>query len=118
MQKQLEGTQKYINEWIELPLSMGNSATNYCEQYTRADGYKCLSNKTEQSIYECLLGFCFNNIFCAATNFGLHRQFLLPNSRNEEMMGDGFPLVLLLPVVLDSKRLLSTSCNKQGQRTQ
>ena len=22
-------------------------------------------NKTEQSIYECLLGFCFNNIFCA-----------------------------------------------------
>ena len=25
--------------------------------------------KTEQSIYECLLGFCFN-IFCAATNFG------------------------------------------------
>ena len=34
------------------------------------------SNKTEQSIYECLLGFCFNNIFCAATNFlWLHRQF-------------------------------------------
>ena len=22
--------------------------------------------------------------------FWLHRQFLLPNSRNEEMMGDGF----------------------------
>ena len=36
MQKQLEGTQKYINEqWIELPISMGNSC-NYCEQYTRA----------------------------------------------------------------------------------
>ena len=35
----------------------------------------------------------------------------------EEMMGDGFPLVLLLPVVLNSKRLLSTSCNKQGQRS-
>ena len=35
--KQLEGTQKYINEqWqIELPISMGNSC-NYCEQYTRA----------------------------------------------------------------------------------
>ena len=28
------------------------------------------AQKTEQSIYECLLGFCFNNIFCAATNFG------------------------------------------------
>ena len=48
------------------------------------------SNKTEQSIYECLLGFCFNNIFCAATNFGCIDSFLLPNSRNEEMMGDGF----------------------------
>ena len=32
MQKQLEGTQKYINELvqIELPISMGNSC-NYCE---------------------------------------------------------------------------------------
>ena len=44
--------------------------------------------KTEQSIYECLLGFCFNNIFCAATNFGCIDS--LPNSRNEEMTGDGF----------------------------
>ena len=45
MQKQLEGTQKYINErllQIELPISMGNSY-NYCEQYTRASAeYKCL----------------------------------------------------------------------------
>ena len=56
--------------------------------------------KTEQSIYECLLGFCFNNIFCAATNFGCIDSFLLPNSRNEEMMGDGF-LVLLLPVYFE-----------------
>ena len=32
----------------------------------------------------------FNNIFCAATNFGCIDSFLLPNSRNEEMMGDGF----------------------------
>ena len=46
--------------------------------------------KPEQSIYECLLGFCFNNIFCAAINFGCIDSFLLPNSRNEEMMGDGF----------------------------
>ena len=27
--------------------------------------------------------------FCAATNFGCIDSFLLPNSRNEEMMGDG-----------------------------
>ena len=33
----------------------------------------------------------FNNISRAATNFGcIDSFFLLPNSRNEEMMGDGF----------------------------
>ena len=38
-----------------------------------------LSNKTEQSIYECLLGFLFpNNIFRAATNFGCIDSFLRP----------------------------------------
>ena len=36
MQKQLEGTQKYIKGAVQiLPISMGNSC-NYCEQYTRA----------------------------------------------------------------------------------
>ena len=37
MQKQLEGTQKYINEQCNRAAltSMGNSC-NYCEQYTRA----------------------------------------------------------------------------------
>ena len=41
--------------------------------------YKCLkSNKTEQSIYGYLLGFCFNNIFCAATNFGCIDGFFCP----------------------------------------
>ena len=74
-----------------------------------------LSNKTEQSIYECLPGFCFNNIFCAAT-FWLHRQFSSAQFRNEEMMGDGFLWCYCCRFVLNSKRLLSTSCNKQGQR--
>ena len=45
MQKQLEGTQKYINELvqIELPISMGNSC-NYCEHNnnTLPAEYKCL----------------------------------------------------------------------------
>ena len=40
--------------------------------------------------------------------------FFLPNSRNEN---DGYEPVLLPPVCLNSKRLLSTSCNKQGQRS-
>ena len=60
--------------------------------------------------------FCFNNIFCAATNFGCIDSFLLPNFRNEEMMGDGFLWCYCCRFVLNSKRLLSTSCNKQGQR--
>ena len=38
--------------------------------------------------------------FLHATNFGCIDSFLLPNSRNEEMMGDGF-LVLLLPVCFE-----------------
>ena len=47
--------------------------------------------KPEQSIYECLLGFCFNNIFCAATNFcSCIDSFSSAQFRNEEMMGDGF----------------------------
>ena len=37
MQKQLEGTQKYINEQIELPISMGNSC-NYCEHIRASSG--------------------------------------------------------------------------------
>ena len=31
--------------------------------------------KTEQSIYECLLGFCFNNIFLRRHKFWHHRDF-------------------------------------------
>ena len=72
--------------------------------------------KTEQSIYECLLGFCFNKHFRAATNFAASTVFFPPNSRNEEMMGDGF-WCYCCRFVLNSKRLLSTSCNKQGQRS-
>ena len=56
--------------------------------------------KPEQSIYECLLGFCFNNI-SAPPQILAARQFSSPNSRNEEMMGDGFSLVLLLPVCFE-----------------
>ena len=37
-----------------------------------------------------------------------------PNSRNEEMMGDGFLWCYCCRFVLNSKRLLSISCNKQA----
>ena len=47
--------------------------------------YKCLC--TNRAIHlRMFAGFLFNNIFCAATNFGCIDSFLLPNSRNEEMM--------------------------------
>ena len=46
-----------------------------------------------------LLGSVLTTFLLRRHKFWLHRQFLLPNSRNEEMMGDGFPLVLLLPVL-------------------
>ena len=75
--------------------------------------------ETEQSIYRHFADFCFNNIFCAATEFWLHRQFSSAQFRNEEreMMGDGFLWCYCCRFVLNSKRLLSTSCNKQGQRS-
>ena len=41
------------------------------------------------TIYECLLASVLTT-FSAPPNFGCIDSFLLPNSRNEEMMGDGF----------------------------
>ena len=63
-----------------------------------------------------LLGFCFNNIFCAATIL-VASTVSSAQFRNEEMMGDGFLWCYCCRFVLNSKRLLSTSCNKQGQRS-
>ena len=80
---------------MQLPISMGNHAIIVSTHTRFQRSINAQSNKTEQSIYECLLGFCFNNTFCAATNFGCIDSFL-PNSRNEEMMGDGFLVLLLL----------------------
>ena len=55
--------------------------------------------------------------FSALPALAVPDSFLLPNSRNEEMMGDGFLWCYCCRFVLNSKRLLSTSCNKQGQRS-
>ena len=49
--------------------------------------YKC-SNKTEQSIYECLLGSVLTTFSAPPQILAASTVFLLPNSRNEEMMGD------------------------------
>ena len=59
-------------------------------------------NKTEQSIYECLLGFCFNNIFCAATNFGCIDSFLPAQFQKRRNDGDGFLWCYCCRFVLNS----------------
>ena len=76
----------------------GQFMHRYCEQYTiqLSSVRQCSVIKTEQSIYECLLGFCFNNIFCAATNFGCIDSFLRPIPETKKWWW-WFPLVLLLP---------------------
>ena len=78
--------------------------------------YKCSVNKTEQSIYECLVGFPVLITFSAPQILVASTVFF---AQFQKRRNDGwwFPLVLLLPVCFSSKRLLSTSCNKQGQRS-
>ena len=79
-------------------ISMGNSC-NYCGViHALPAEYNAQLIKPSNSLTNvCWLRF--NNIFCAATNFGCIDSFLLPNS-SEEMMGDE-PLVLLLPVCFE-----------------
>ena len=60
-------------------------------------------------------GFLALTTFLRRHKFWLHRQFSaqFQKRRND---GDGF-LCYRRRFVLNSKRLLSTSCNKQGQRS-
>ena len=53
--------------------------------------------KTRQSIYECLLGFCFINIFPAPPQILAASTVFFCPIQKQRMMGDGFLLVLLLP---------------------
>ena len=49
MQKQLEGAQVLMSNFVGVPISMGNSSDIVSNTRASAE-YKCLSNKTEQSI--------------------------------------------------------------------
>ena len=71
------------------------------------------NNKTEQSIYEYFAGSVLTTFSAPPQILAASTVFLLPNSRNEEMMGDGFLWCYCCRFVLNSKRLLSTSCNKR-----
>ena len=71
------------------------------------------SNKTS----ERCMNVCWVSVlttFSAPPQILMHRQFSSPTPRNEEMMGDGFLWCYCCRFVLNSKRLLSTSCNKQA----
>ena len=47
--------------------------------------------RTEQSIYRCLLGFCFLTTFSAPPQIlAASTVFFCPIQKQEEMMGDGF----------------------------
>ena len=74
--------------------------------------------KPSNPFTECLLGFCLTTFSAPPQILAASTVFLLPNSRNEEMMGDGFLWCYCCRFVLNSKRLLSTSCKpKRGQRS-
>ena len=46
--------------------------------------------KAEHSIYECLLGFCFNNIFLAPPQILAASTVSSAQFQKRKMMGDGF----------------------------
>ena len=80
MQKQLEGTQKYINDSAErvAHIRWATHGTIVSNTHALPAEYKCSVNKTEQSIYECLLGFCFNNIFAPPQILAASTVFFCP----------------------------------------
>ena len=77
MQKQLEGEPKKVEVQIELPISMSKSCTIVSNTHALPAEQMLKVIKLEQP-FTIVAGFCFNNIFCAATNFGCIDSFLRP----------------------------------------
>ena len=87
--KQLEGTQKYINEIveIELPISMGNSC-NYCEQYTRASsGEQCLAIKPSNPFTNACWVSVLTTFSAPPQILAASTVFFLPNLRKRRNDG-------------------------------
>ena len=57
--KTTEGTQKYINDSVDRVAHIDGQLMQLLWVYMMASSEYNVSNKTEQSIYECLLGFSF-----------------------------------------------------------
>ena len=119
MQKQLEGTQKYINECADRAAHIDGQLMQLLwaihTRFQRRAMPKVI--KPEQSIYECLLGFVLTT-FSAPPQILLHRQFSL-SAQFQKRRNDGWWfLVLLLPALFWTVNVCwAQSCNKQGQRS-
>ena len=91
----------------------GNSCTIVSNTHALPAEYKCLKHKKPEQLFTNVCWVSVLTIFSAPPQILVGTDsFLLPNSRNEEMMGDGFLWCYCCWFVLNSKRLLSTPCNK------
>ena len=81
MQKQLEGTEVY-NDSADRVALIDGQLMQHCDN-TRGNGIKPKVIKPSNP-FTNVCWFCFNNIFCAATNFGCIDSFLLLNSETKK----------------------------------
>ena len=111
MQKQLEGTRSILMSSADRVAHIDGQLVMWTA--CRAGGIMP-SNKTEQSIYECLLGFCFlTTIFCAATVLAASTVFFCPVPETKWWVMVSFGATAAGCFVLN---VWWASCNKQNKR--
>ena len=81
MQKQLEGTQKILMSSADRVAHIDGQLIIIVSNTHALPAATMFA--TNRATYECLLGFCFNNIFCAATNFAVSTKPLTQKRRND-----------------------------------
>ena len=98
-------------------ISMGNSCTMPSNIHALPAEYKCLkwSKPSNPFTNVCWVS---SLTFSAPPQIWLHRQFSSAQFQKRRNDGWWFPLRYCRRFVLNSKRLLSTSRNKQGQRSE
>ena len=80
---------------------MGNSVIIVSNTHALPAEYKCSEVIKPSNPFTNVCWVSVFNIFCAATNFGCIDSFLSAQFQKRRMMGDGFLLVLLLPVCFE-----------------
>ena len=94
MQKQLEGRSILMSSADKsCPYRWATHAIIVSNTHALPAGYKCLKVIKPSNPYECLLVSVLLTFSAPPQILAASTSFLLPNSRNEEMMGDGFALV-------------------------